>query len=399
MAAGAPRQRPHRGNAGGNRHGAAAAARLGLGEARDAGVAQRLGRPGSANGALAGQDGRKPFDQVPQSSDSIYSFAPYGRPTPAHHRPRCRARIGSSVAPARSPWLHEEVARRMEDRLQWIRLRAQGLGRLGAGAGRPAGPGAARAPLPPGAECFVAESQREPRRGGAGAARQAVVAAAGRPHGIIGPLPDAGVQMLWANMALHMSADPQALIAQWHRALATDGFLMFSCLGPDTLRELRALYAALGWPPAGARVHRHARLGRHAGSRRLRRARHGHGAHHPDLGNARRGCWRNCANSAPTCTRGALRPCAAAAGGPGWTRSWRTSLRGPDGRLALTFEIIYGHALKPAPRVRMSEHSAVSLQDMRAMLRRPDKRPRQYAALRGQGCPGRSPRYNAGLIF
>ena len=57
--------------------------------------------------------------------------------------------------------------------------------------------------------------------------------------------------MLWANMALHMAADPQALIAQWHRALATDGFLMFSCLGPDTLRELRALYAALGWPPAG----------------------------------------------------------------------------------------------------------------------------------------------------
>jgi malonyl-CoA O-methyltransferase len=33
------------------------------------------------------------------------------------------------------------------------------------------------------------------------------------------------------------------------RRLAVDGFLMFSCLGPDTLRELRALYAALGWPP------------------------------------------------------------------------------------------------------------------------------------------------------
>ena len=24
---------------------------------------------------------------------------------------------------------------------------------------------------------------------------------------------------------------------------------MFSCLGPDTLRELRGLYRALGWPP------------------------------------------------------------------------------------------------------------------------------------------------------
>jgi malonyl-CoA O-methyltransferase len=38
------------------------------------------------------------------------------------------------------------------------------------------------------------------------------------------------------------------------------------------------------------------------------------------------------------------------------------------GRLRLTFEIIYGHALKPAPRVKLSAQSAVSLQDMRAML-------------------------------
>ena len=41
------------------------------------------------------------------------------------------------------------------------------------------------------------------------------------------------VQMLWANMALHMAPDPQALIAQWHHALAVNGYLMFSCLGPD----------------------------------------------------------------------------------------------------------------------------------------------------------------------
>ncbi|MDB5882637.1 MAG: hypothetical protein JWP43_2515, partial [Ramlibacter sp.] len=46
------------------------------------------------------------------------------------------------------------------------------------------------------------------------------------------------------------------------------------------------------------------------------------------------------------------------------------------GRLALTFEIVYGHALKAAPRVRMSEQSAVSLQDMRALLQA-DKRPRE----------------------
>jgi malonyl-CoA O-methyltransferase len=54
----------------------------------------------------------------------------------------------------------------------------------------------------------------------------------------------------------------------------------------------------------------------------------------------------------------------------------RRTLAGPDGRLALTFEIIYGHALKPAPRLKVSEHSAVSLADMRALLqsdRRPSK--------------------------
>jgi malonyl-CoA O-methyltransferase len=59
--------------------------------------------------------------------------------------------------------------------------------------------------------------------------------------------------------------------------------------------------------------------------------------------------------------------------GRGWRRRLEAelarSLEGPDGRLALTFEIIYGHALKPAPRVRMSEHSAVSLEDMRSLLR------------------------------
>jgi hypothetical protein len=48
------------------------------------------------------------------------------------------------------------------------------------------------------------------------------------------------VDLLWANMALHMSPDPQTLIQRWHSLVQTDGFLMFSCLGPDTLRELRA---------------------------------------------------------------------------------------------------------------------------------------------------------------
>ena len=44
---------------------------------------------------------------------------------------------------------------------------------------------------------------------------------------------------------------------------------------------------------------------------------------------------------------------------------------GPGGRLALTFEIVYGHAFKAAPKVRVATESAVSLGDMRNMLARP----------------------------
>src|SRR5256885_12976117 len=36
----------------------------------------------------------------------------------------------------------------------------------------------------------------------------------------------------------------------------------------------------------------------------------------------------------------------------------RERLAGPDGQLALTFEIVYGHAYKPQPRVRSEEHTS-----------------------------------------
>jgi malonyl-CoA O-methyltransferase len=44
-------------------------------------------------------------------------------------------------------------------------------------------------------------------------------------------------------------------------------------------------------------------------------------------------------------------------------------LRGADGQLTLTFEVVYGHALKPLPRARVGEQTSVSVQDMRTMLR------------------------------
>jgi malonyl-CoA O-methyltransferase len=272
-------------------------------------------------------------------------------------------------APPRSPWLHEEVARRMEDRLQWIRLEPKAWAHWDPVRGGLAAHALIERRYPR-AACFVVP---------AGPASAVAIARPwwrrlSGPRLTYGALPDGAVQMLWANMALHMSAQPQALIAQWHRALAPEGFLMFSCLGPDTLRELRTVYAALGWPaPAHdfTDMHDWGDMLVHGGfaepvmdmeritltwespQRLLEELR--------DLG----------ANLHPA-RFPALR-------GRGWRQrlmdELARGLRQPDGRLALTFEIIYGHALNPSPVVRMSEHSAVSLADMRALLQS-DKRPR-----------------------
>ena len=41
-----------------------------------------------------------------------------------------------------------------------------------------------------------------------------------------------------------------------------------------------------------------------------------------------------------------------------------------DGQLALTFELVYGHAFKPAPRVAVDSESTFSLEQMRSMLKK-----------------------------
>jgi malonyl-CoA O-methyltransferase len=181
--------------------------------------------------------------------------------------------------------------------------------------------------------------------------------------------PDGAVQLVWANMLAHQVADPAALLAGWQRALAVDGFVMFSCLGPDTLRELRALYAAEGWPPPAqdfTDMHdwgdqliaagfaepvmdmEHLALTYDTPARLLAElrelGRNQHPARHAALRTPR---WRERLE-----------------------RALDERLRPPGGGpLRLTFEIIYGHALKAAPRHAVAAQTTVSLQDMRQQLR------------------------------
>lgn len=272
------------------------------------------------------------------------------------------------AAPAQSPWLHEEVARRMEDRLQWIRLEPRAWADWEPVRGGLAAHALIERRYPRAQAWIVGNETRRASSVGVSDTRpwwRRLSAPAVR-HG---PAPDGAVQMLWANMALHMSAQPQALIGEWHRALAPEGFLMFSCLGPDTLRELRALYRALDWPPPAhdfTDMHDWGDMLVHAGfaepvmdmeritltwetpQRLLAELRELGTNLHPARFAALRGKrWKALLHD-----------------------EMARALRQPDGRLALTFEIIYGHALKPAPTVRVAGESAVSLEDMRSILRR-----------------------------
>ena len=277
------------------------------------------------------------------------------------------------AAPPLSPWLHEEVARRMEDRLQWITLKPAAWAHWDAVRGGLQAHGLLAQRFFD-ATCFVAETN--PAR--AEVARAALAQPWWKPSRWTGPQaqftlpPDGSVQMLWANMALHMAADPQALIAQWHRALAVDGYVMFSCLGPDTARELRGLYADLGWPPAG-----HAFTDMHDWGDMLVAA----GFAEPVMDMERITLSYSSAQSLLDELRQLGRNLHAARfsglRGRGWRSRWLDAVQsglttpGESGRLTLTFEVVYGHAFKPQRRLTVAPQTAISLEEMRLALRQP----------------------------
>ena len=270
---------------------------------------------------------------------------------------------------ATSPWLNEEIGRRMEDRLQWIRLQPTSW--------------VDWAPVSGGlkthqllrtryneASCAVVE----PTPAREYLAREALQAPWWKrlfnQNALSFGAPAAGsADMLWANMAIHTTEAPQALLRQWHQLLRVDGFLMFSCLGPDTLRELDAIYQNLGWPPA-----HHDFTDMHDWGDMLVQA----GFAEPVMDMER----ITLTYDSPERLLAELRHLGrnfhrkrfAALRGHGWYEKllqalWQLASPNHEGRLVLTVEVIYGHAVKPSPKIKVAGETVVALQDMRGMLK------------------------------
>jgi malonyl-CoA O-methyltransferase len=56
------------------------------------------------------------------------------------------------------------------------------------------------------------------------------------------PLKSNSMEMVWSNLAVQWCNDLPATLAEFHRVLKVDGLLMFSTFGPDTLKEIRAAF-------------------------------------------------------------------------------------------------------------------------------------------------------------
>ncbi|MDQ7744884.1 biotin synthase [Hydrogenophaga pseudoflava] len=271
---------------------------------------------------------------------------------------------------ATSPWLNEEVARRMMDRLQWFREPPASWLHWEPLVGGLEAHRSLTERLPQ-ARCLVsAEDPRVPGRlqGRAGRSLRSLLGwGSSRAPAVAGP--DARVSMLWANMVLHQESRPQSLLRRWHGHIDVGGFLMFSCLGPDSLGELRAVYQEQGWPPPA-----HSFTDMHDWGDMLVQA----GFAEPVMDMERIVLTYSSAAAMLDELRGFGRNLAAVRFRSLRGRGWRTRLEstlerhGPrdgQGRLTLGFEIIYGHAFKSAPRPRQGESQSVSVDEMRAMLR------------------------------
>ena len=162
------------------------------------------------------------------------------------------------------------------------------------------------------------------------------------------PFGAGAIDLVWSNMALHWAADPLAALREFHRVLAVDGLLMFSTLGPDTLAELRA---AAG----GARVHAFADM--HDLGDMLVAA--GFAEPVMDMERVTLVYADGAALLADLRASGQTNALAARAGVPARGLSGRRFLASlherlaaqrREGKLPVSYEVVYGHAWKAAPK-------------------------------------------------
>lgn len=290
-----------------------------------------------------------------------------------------RARAFDEVA-----FLPREVAQRMRERLDYIKIEARSVLDAGCGSGQDLaalgarfaqstvfGIDASRQMLqrvpamsapPSGLQRLLPGALRE-RLG----ARRAPLAQA--DFGAL-PFASAAFDLVWSNLALHWHPRPHEVFPEWNRVLKTGGLLMFSTFGPDTFKELRAAMAAVESEAGSALRHRGRRVidftdmhdfgdmlvnsGFEVPVMDVERLTVTYPSAEKMLADIRR--WGAYPFVSPATER------AAGLGGKRWRAALCEALeraRSADGTLALSFELVYGHAWKAQRTTTADGHAIV----------------------------------------
>ena len=270
----------------------------------------------------------------------------------------------------RHDWLPREIARRMVERLELMRLDVRRMADVGCGAG---GAYEDLRRRYPDAQWLGVDSSLGMLRAAAPSSRLVTrfvqrlrPLAQARICADAGQLPfaDTSLDLLFSNLMLHWHPAPHRVIPEWRRVLRIDGLLMFSCFGPDTLKELRR---------AAATVEPRTRPMPYVDM-------HDFGDMLVAAGMATPVMDAEVLTLTFPSGRAALREVSTLGGNPRddrWPALWSTrrahaliealdARRGPDGRVALSFEVAYGHAWNPAPRTPGT--ATVSVDDLRRDL-------------------------------
>jgi malonyl-CoA O-methyltransferase len=266
--------------------------------------------------------------------------------------------------------LQREIGARMIERLDVVRIAPASVLDAGCGTGEAQGEIAVRYP----AARYVALDVALPMLGAARAKARLSRSAFSRvfatftggrirrePSFVCGdiaslPFAAAAFDLVWSNLALQWVSDLPRALAEIHRVTTVGGLATFSTFGPDTLRELRAAFAG---------VDGHAHVSRFTDMHDVGDMLVGAGFADPVMhmemvtltytdGPAMMRDLKaigatNAARARPRALMGRHR----------WQRALATleTMR-RDGRIPATFEVIYGHAWKAAPK-RTSEGHAI----------------------------------------
>jgi malonyl-CoA O-methyltransferase len=248
--------------------------------------------------------------------------------------------------------LQREVCGRMLERLDYIRMRPERILDAGCGTGWGARQLTQRYPATQVVALDIAPGMLEVARDQSGwwhklfaGKRQSLLCADVE----VLPLAANSMEMVWSNLTLQWCNDLPATFRELHRVLKAEGLLMFSTFGPDTLKELRAAFHDVDGHNHTNRftdMHDLGDMLTHAGFaepvmdmeiitltyddvKMMMQDLRGIGAHNATAGRARgmmgKAAWRR------------------------MTENYERLRR--DGKLPVTFEIVYGHAWKPEPRM------------------------------------------------